>query len=100
MPAFHEQVNQALPRLTADNYRITSPATWGYNCIAWAVGATDAWWWPAPGRYWPPAALREESVVAFLAVFTAFGYVPAWPRAKSALNAWMELNEHGDAATE
>jgi hypothetical protein len=78
MPAFHEQVHQALPQLTADNYRITSPATWEYNCMAWAVGATDAWWWPAPGRYWPLHAPCEETVAAFLAVFTALGYAPCF----------------------
>jgi hypothetical protein len=31
---------RALPRLTADNYRPTSPATWTYNCVAWANGFT------------------------------------------------------------
>jgi hypothetical protein len=74
MPAFHEQVHQSLPRLTPENYRITSPTSWEYNCIAWAVGVTDAWWWPVPDRYWPPNAPREETVAAFLAVFAAFGY--------------------------
>src|SRR5438876_10873590 len=74
MPAFHDQIRHALPRLTADNYRITSPATWEYNCIAWAVGVTDAWWWPTPARYWPANVPREETLAAFLAVFAALGY--------------------------
>jgi hypothetical protein len=74
MPAFHEQVRQSLPRLTSENYRITSTASWEYNCIAWAVSMTDAWWWPVPGRYWPPDAPREETIAAFLAVFATFGY--------------------------
>jgi hypothetical protein len=76
MPAFHERVQTLLPRLTADNYRETSPATWDYNCIAWAAGVTDAWWWPVPGRYWPPGVPREESLSALVALFTALGYVP------------------------
>jgi hypothetical protein len=27
----------------------------GYNCIAWAAGKTDNWWWPVnvPGAFWP-----------------------------------------------
>jgi hypothetical protein len=76
MSPFHELVRDALPRLTADNYRITSAATWEYNCIAWAVGVTDAWWWPLPGRYWPAEVPREETIAAFLAVFALHGYQP------------------------
>jgi hypothetical protein len=74
MPAFHEQVPGSLPRLTAENYRVTSPATWEYNCIAWAAGVTDAWWWPVPGRYWPPDVPRDESLAAFIAAFAVLGY--------------------------
>jgi len=37
---------------------------------------TDAWWWPAPGRYWPAAAPREETLAAFLAAFATLGYAP------------------------
>jgi hypothetical protein len=62
--------------LAADNYRISSPATWDYNCVAWAAGVTDAWWWPLPGRYWPPEVSREETVEAFVAAFATLGYVP------------------------
>lgn len=77
MPAVHELFQSALPRLTADNYRQTSPAAPEYNCIAWAVGATDAWWWPSPGRFWPAHVLREETLDAFLALFAALGYTAA-----------------------
>jgi hypothetical protein len=76
MPAFHELMSEALPRLTADKYRVTSPAFWNYNCIAWAAGVTEAWWWPVPGRYWPPSVPREESLAAFLAAFATLGYAP------------------------
>lgn len=77
MPAFFERVKTSLPRLTADNHVETSAATWQYNCIAWAAGSTDAWWWPVPGRYWPEDAPREESLTAFLAAFATLGYVPS-----------------------
>jgi hypothetical protein len=62
--------------LTSDNCRETSPASWSYNCIAWAAGATDKWWWPTPGRYWPHDAPFEETIAAFLAVFASLGYSP------------------------
>lgn len=76
MPAFHEQVRASLPALTPDNYRVTSPASWEYNCIAWAAGVTDAWWWPVSGRYWPAGVAREETLAAFLAAFASIGYAP------------------------
>jgi hypothetical protein len=74
MPSFHERVRHALPRLTADNYRVTSPSSWEYNCIAWAAGFTDKWWWPAPGRYWPDGVPREETIAAFISAFATLGF--------------------------
>jgi hypothetical protein len=76
MAAFHELVRASLPRLTAENYKVTSPATWDYNCVAWAVGVTDAWWWPVPGRYWPEHVPREETLAAFLAALATRGFAP------------------------
>jgi hypothetical protein len=76
MSPFHEHFRDELPRLTPDNYRITSPASWEYNCIAHAAGVTDGWWWPSPGRYWPPEVPREETIAAFLAAFALLGYHP------------------------
>jgi hypothetical protein len=76
MPPFHERARHALPRLTADNYRETSPATWEYNCVAWAVGVVDAWWWPLPGHFWPEGVPREETIPAFLAAFALHGFLP------------------------
>jgi hypothetical protein len=71
---FHETAKEALPNLRADNYRITSAANWKYNCIAWAAGSDSAWWWPVPGRYWPPSAPREETLDAFLVAIGTLGF--------------------------
>jgi hypothetical protein len=76
MPPLHERFRLALPRLTVDNCHESSPATWIYNCIAWAAGVTDTWWWPVPGRYWPFGVPREETITAFLALFATLGYTP------------------------
>jgi hypothetical protein len=72
----HEIARHVLPNLTVDNYRITSPTTWDYNCLAWAVGVTDAWWWPVPGRFWPPGIPREETLDAVVAAFGTRGFSP------------------------
>lgn len=74
--AFHELVRDQFPNLTADNYRITSLSNWNYNCVAWAIGITDAWWWPTAGRFWPPNVPREETVDAFIDAFETKGFTP------------------------
>jgi hypothetical protein len=71
---FHDVVRNILPNLTATNYQITSPTSWKYNCIAWAVGSSDAWWWPIPGRFWPAAAPREETLAAFVVALETQGF--------------------------
>jgi hypothetical protein len=48
-----------------------------YNCIAWAAGDEQAWWWPDPGqnRYWPPGVARLETLAGFTDAFASLGYV-------------------------
>ena len=64
------------PNLNSGNHRITSPTTSDYNCIAWAAGEDDRWWWPVPVGigYWPSAAPRAETVDAFVVAFATIGY--------------------------
>jgi hypothetical protein len=66
------------PNLAAEGYSETSPASEDYNCIAWAAGRDDDWWWPDPGftSYWPEAAPRAETLAAFQATFALLGYDP------------------------
>jgi hypothetical protein len=66
------------PRLSGNEYQITSPKTIDYNCIAWAAGDTQQWWWPSEdldNDYWPPGVPRERTQEAFVAAFAALGYV-------------------------
>jgi hypothetical protein len=64
------------PNLKSAGYAVTSPPTGDYNCIAWAAGVTDDWWWPDPLRTsgWPATAPREETVAAFIEAFRTLGY--------------------------
>jgi hypothetical protein len=63
-----------LPRLTANNYRVTSPASGQYNCIAWAAGDTENWW--QPGVYWLPADWPKNDVgaAALQQLFVGLGF--------------------------
>jgi hypothetical protein len=65
------------PNLQPSEYSVESEPTDSYNCIAWAVGVTDRWWWPVEEEdsYWP---LEPEaaSLEAFTRAFATRGYEP------------------------
>jgi hypothetical protein len=64
------------PRLSGVGYRVTSAPDDVYNCVAWAVGTRDNWWWPGdPDRtYWPDILPRERTIAAFRQLFEMLGY--------------------------
>lgn len=66
----------AFPSLNSGNHTATSPVTPDYNCIAWAAGEDDRWWWPVPlgAGYWPAGVTRAETIEAFKEAFSALGY--------------------------
>ena len=67
-------LEQEFPLLSISSYIITSQETDDYNCIAWAAGDTDRWWWPtSPPYYWPQNIPLEESISAFIQAFSTLG---------------------------
>jgi hypothetical protein len=69
------------PGLRTTSYRVTSPPSRDYNCIAWSAGDTLNWWWPVGDpfdepRFWPASVARELTLAAFLAAFASLGYEP------------------------
>jgi hypothetical protein len=71
-------LEETFPGLVRGGYVITSPRTKGYNCIAWAAGATGNWWWPVPEAdetFWPSGVARAETPAAFRDAFASLGYV-------------------------
>jgi hypothetical protein len=72
-------IETLFPKLQANYYQFTSPQTESYNCVAWAAGVTNIWWWPFGDpslTYWPAGAPRQENVPAFQAMFANLGFVP------------------------
>lgn len=64
------------PNLNSGEYQFKSDATSNYNCISWAIGDTENWWWPidiAPYR-WPATVPMEETIESFKAFFSLYGY--------------------------
>ena len=57
-----------------DNFSITSPMDARYNCIAWAYGKNNVWFWPDRWCYWPENIPREETVEAFISLFISINY--------------------------
>ncbi|MEK6607368.1 MAG: hypothetical protein AABZ30_06890, partial [Myxococcota bacterium] len=64
------------PRLLPGRYRVTSPRTTSYNCIAWAMGDTRRWWWPDSLGiyYWPPGWPRDAALGVFLDALGRAGF--------------------------
>ena len=71
-----DDIERTFPGLAAIGFRITSPASWVYNCAAWAAAETHRWWDPSSegGYYWPPHTLAAQSLAALVAAFSTLGY--------------------------
>ena len=63
------------PNLRNTGYRVESPRTRDYNCVAWAAGDSKRPWWPVDidSYYWPEEP-RVESLSAFISAFGSLGY--------------------------
>lgn len=75
MNTAHEQIVGVFPKLRVLPYKVTSPFTPEYNCIAWAAGDTEHFWWPLAG-HWPAGVPREHSVEAFVQAYATVGFTP------------------------
>ena len=62
------------PNLRPGSFQVTSPQTAAYNCIAWAAGDTQRWWWPLNYSFWPRGAPRQLTVDAFVQAYATLGY--------------------------
>lgn len=76
------QLKEAFPGLNEDkDFKLTSPVTPNYNCIAWAYQITDKWMWPSPSAssldavfYWPDEVTKSPCVISFIEAFRLKGY--------------------------
>ena len=65
------------PNLRSDNHFETDPTiNKRYNCIAYAAGDINKWWWPTKPSYWPQGIAREVTLKSFVRVFANLGYEP------------------------
>jgi hypothetical protein len=55
-------IEDLFPGLRGTSYQIIAPPDPIYNCIAWAAGVTDCWWWPIGDPavvHWPTGVAHE-----------------------------------------
>ena len=69
------------PNLRPGEWRRASEPDPRYNCIAFAAGRTDVYWWPDPfpdplNDYWPAGIPRDETVDAIAELYRSLGYEP------------------------
>jgi hypothetical protein len=69
-------LDDEFPYLRDSSYDITSPYTDDYNCIAWAAGDLENWWWPEGDAYWPMNVPREHTLENFILAFRTLGFEP------------------------
>lgn len=69
-----ENAIKDFPNLSPINYRIHSPKTGKYNCIAHAANDETRKWDSCQGYYWPPKAVRGDDIEALVSAFEAIGY--------------------------
>ena len=69
-------IEMKFPRLHRSQYKLTSPATSKYNCIAWAAGDDLHWWEPdSLGLYhWPKGVPRQWTMDAYVEAFRQIGF--------------------------
>jgi hypothetical protein len=78
----HIQLKEEFPNLKSEEYKIESPVDYRYNCIAWAAGNSDIWWWPDKESidigscYWPADVPIEETIDSFIKAYSTIGYFP------------------------
>lgn len=77
-PFIRKEFTRIFPNINTAAWHIKSPFDDAYKCIPWAACRTDIQWWP-PGEgnvYWPPEAIKDDSIEAFVSAFATIGYKP------------------------
>lgn len=69
-------VHPQFPNSNTDPFYLTSPDTPNYNCIAWAYGDSNKWFWPDSSNmyYWPDDIPRLVHINNFVQLFESIGY--------------------------
>ena len=66
----------SLPNSAGDSLEITSPEDGSYNCVAWAIGDSEHFYWPKklPGLDWPKGLPRKGTTANLITFFKSHGF--------------------------
>jgi hypothetical protein len=70
-----QRLVKIFPGLSQSPFELTSEPTPSYNCIAWAAGVNDQFWWPG-ATMWPKNAKKKVTREAFVQAFATRGFAP------------------------
>jgi len=72
----HRSFPNEFPNSVQEPFLMTSPQDIRYNCIAWAFGDNEKFYWPSdlPEYFWPENIEKEESIAAFIALYESIAY--------------------------
>lgn len=62
------------PNLCNIAWSVESEQISEYNCIAYAAGDTQNWWWPSRYAYWPAGLPHARTLDNFIRAFQGLGY--------------------------
>lgn len=75
MDIFDHRLEIKLPKIKEAGYKVTSPESRRYNCIAWSIGRVDIWIWPVPQFFWPLNIEKNLKLSTFIDFYQMFGYI-------------------------
>ena len=73
-PSWAQTLIAVFPNLAREDFEIVEEPSSRYNCIAYAAGRADDWWWPDGINYWPPWATLTDRIASLVEVFAGLGY--------------------------
>ena len=72
---YYQSLVSLFPGLETTPWDITSKEDTEYNCIAWAAGDNENWWWPDLFSYWPEGIKQECTFDSFEQAFGTMGFI-------------------------
>ncbi len=75
MDIFDHRLEIKLPKIKNAGYKVTSPESIDYNCIAWTIERNDIWIWPNPQFFWPEHIKYDNKLYSFIEFYQMFGYI-------------------------
>jgi hypothetical protein len=92
-----KKLRRLFPKLFGNNYALKSGRTRRYNCMAWALGPTDAWVQAPPDGLWPDKVLDDGSLQAAIALFESIGFTCTDIHDVHLENGVLKIAIYGDA---